>query len=67
MIDLLHADVSGLREGVRKLCSGRKYTGACSFCAGRDYNSGTTQVAVQAKVPRTAKHAPGGDRRPGVK
>ncbi len=40
-----------LREQINKLCFGKKYLTACSYCNGRDYNSVNIPSAVQSKKP----------------
>ena len=49
-VDLMNSDSAGLKERIRTLASGRKFISACNFCAGRDYNSGTVEVALQTKT-----------------
>lgn len=50
IVDLMDMSLPDLRGRIRALYSGRKYTSACLYCNGRDYNSGTVEVAVQTKT-----------------
>lgn len=49
-IDLMNSESEGLKERIRTLTYGRKSISACGFCKGRDYNSGTVEVALQTKT-----------------
>ncbi len=62
IVDLMNSEPTGLKERIRTLVAGRKFTSACGYCAGRDYNSGTVEVAVQTpKVMPYVKYAPNPD------
>lgn len=48
-VDLMNSPEEGLKDRIRTIAYGRKSISACGFCKGRDYNSGTVEVALQTK------------------
>ena len=53
-VDLIdgNIDIVELREKIRKVCYGKKYLTACSYCNGRDYSTLEIPAAIQTKTPR---------------